>query len=214
MVEATLQEMSEKLIMGKADIVKELAQQALDAGVSAKDILNEGLVKGMAVVGEKFECNEFYLPELLVAARAMYAGLDVIRPHLSEKDKEGKGTVIIGTVKGDLHDIGKNVAAMMFEGAGFKVIDLGADVASARFLEEVRKYPTCIVGMSALLTTTMVQMRETIVALQEADLRDKVRVIIGGAPITQEFANEVGADAYAVDASTGVKKALAMVSGG
>jgi methanogenic corrinoid protein MtbC1 len=141
----------------------------------------------------------------------MYSGLDVIKPHLSDKEKSGKGTVIIGTVKGDLHDIGKNVAAMMLEGAGFNVINLGADVSPQNFLDEVRKHPNCIIGMSALLTTTMIHMRETIVALQEANLRDKVKVLIGGAPVTQEFADEIGADAFAVDAGSGVKKALSLV---
>ncbi len=211
MAQEMLQELSENLINGKADRVKELAQQALEQGIAAKEVLDNGLVKGMEIVGEKFECNDFYLPELLVAARAMYSGLEVIKPQLSESDMGGKGTLIIGTVKGDLHDIGKNVTAMMFEGAGFKVVDLGADVTPERFVEEVRKHPDCILGMSALLTTTMINMRETIVALQEANLRDKVRVIIGGAPITEEFANEIGADAYAVDASTGVKKVLAII---
>ena len=211
MAQELLQELSENLINGKADRVKELAQQALEQGIAAKEVLDNGLVKGMEIVGEKFESNEFYLPELLVAARAMYSGMEVIKPQLAESDVGGKGTLIIGTVKGDLHDIGKNVTVMMFEGAGFKVVDLGADVAPERFVEEVRKHPDCIVGMSALLTTTMIHMRETIVALQEANLRDKVRVIIGGAPITEEFANEIGADAYAVDASTGVKKVLAII---
>ncbi len=211
MAQKMLQELSENLINGKADRVKELAQQALDQGIAAKEVLDNGLVKGMEIVGEKFESNEFYLPELLVAARAMYSGMEVIKPQLAESDVGGKGTLIIGTVKGDLHDIGKNVTVMMFEGAGFKVVDLGADVTPERFVEEVRKHPDCIVGMSALLTTTMIHMRETIVALQEANLRDKVRVIIGGAPITEEFANEIGADAYAVDASTGVKKILAII---
>ena len=211
MAQELLQELSENLINGKADRVKELAQQALDQGIAAKEVLDNGLVKGMEIVGEKFESNEFYLPELLVAARAMYSGMEVIKPQLAESDVGGKGTLIIGTVKGDLHDIGKNVTVMMFEGAGFKVVDLGADVTPERFVEEVRKHPDCIVGMSALLTTTMIHMRETIVALQEANLRDKVRVIIGGAPITEEFANEIGADAYAVDASTGVKKVLAII---
>ena len=211
MAQKLLQELSENLINGKADRVKELAQQALDQGIAAKEVLDNGLVKGMEIVGEKFESNEFYLPELLVAARAMYSGMEVIKPQLAESDVGGKGTLIIGTVKGDLHDIGKNVTVMMFEGAGFKVVDLGADVTPERFVEEVRKHPDCIVGMSALLTTTMIHMRETIVALQEANLRDKVRVIIGGAPITEEFANEIGADAYAVDASTGVKKVLAII---
>jgi 5-methyltetrahydrofolate--homocysteine methyltransferase len=214
MTDAILAELSEGLISGKADNVKELAERALKEGVSAKEILDEGLVKGMQVVGEKFECNEFYLPELLVAARAMYSGLEVIKPHLTAEEAGGRGTVVIGTVKGDLHDIGKNVSAMMFEGAGFQVVDLGADVPPEKFLEEVRKHSPCIVGMSALLTTTMIHMRETIVALQEANLRDKVRVIIGGAPVTQEFADEIGADAFAIDASTGVKKALALISAG
>ncbi len=212
MAEAILKELSDSLVNGKANKVKELAEQALAQGVTAKDVLDEGLVKGMEVVGEKFECNEFYLPELLVAARAMYSGLDIIKPHLTEDESGSKGTVVIGTVKGDLHDIGKNVASMMLEGAGFKVVNLGADVAPEKFVEEVRKHPSCVLGMSALLTTTMIHMRETIVALQEANLRDKVKVIIGGAPVTQEFTDEIGADAYAIDASTGVKKVLALVS--
>jgi 5-methyltetrahydrofolate--homocysteine methyltransferase len=212
MAEAILKELSDSLVNGKADKVKELTEEALAQGITAKDILDEGLVKGMEVVGEKFECNEFYLPELLVAARAMYSGLDIIKPHLTEDESGGKGTVVIGTVKGDLHDIGKNVASMMLEGAGFKVVNLGADVAPEKFVEEVRKHSSCVLGMSALLTTTMIHMRETIVALQEANLRDKVKVIIGGAPVTQEFSDEIGADAYAIDASTGVKKVLALVS--
>lgn len=212
MGEGILSQLSDCLVYGKAAKVKELAEAALRQGIPAKEVLDAGLVKGMQIVGEKFECNEFYLPELLVAARAMYSGLDVIRPHLTEDESGGKGTVIIGTVKGDLHDIGKNVAAMMLEGAGFRVVNLGADVPPAKFVEEVRKHEKCIVGMSALLTTTMIHMRETVVALQEAGLREKVRILIGGAPVTQEFADEIGADGYAVDASNGVKRALSLMA--
>ncbi|CAA7601394.1 Cobalamin (vitamin B12)-binding domain protein [Acididesulfobacillus acetoxydans] len=200
---STFQEMAEAVISGNAKKVKEYAKQALAEGVSPQAIINDGLIAGMNVVGVRFKNNEVYVPEVLISARAMHAGMDVVKPLLSEAEVQDKGTIVVGTVKGDLHDIGKNLVRMMLEGAGYKVIDLGVDIAPDKFAQAVEEHRPQIVGLSALLTTTMVQMKNTIERLKDYP----VKVMVGGAPVTQKFADEVGADAYASDAATAVEKA-------
>ncbi len=204
---ADLNALAEFLISGNRDKVKELTQQALDEGVNPETIINEGLIAGMNVVGEKFKNNEFYVPEVLIAARAMHAGMDLVKPLLTETGVEPVGRVVIGTVKGDLHDIGKNLVQMMLEGAGFEIYDLGVDVPAEKFVETAQSQKCDIVAMSALLTTTMPAMADTIKVLEETGLRDNVKVMIGGAPVTQNYADEIGADGYAPDAASAVDKA-------
>ncbi len=199
-----LQEISEKLTKGRAADVGELTQKALDDGIDVAQVLNEGLVAGMAIIGAKFKRNEVYVPEVLIAARAMKAGMAILQPLLKESGVKPKGTICVGTVKGDLHDIGKNLVGMMLEGAGYKVVDLGVNVAPEQYVAAVRENNADAVGLSALLTTTMTSMKTIIDALSEAGCRDKVRVIVGGAPLTQNFADEIGADGYAADAATAV----------
>jgi 5-methyltetrahydrofolate--homocysteine methyltransferase len=203
---ADLQGLAEALIRGDRETVAKLTQEAVDEGVSPKQILDDGLVAGMNVVGARFKANEFYVPEVLIAARAMHAGMDILKPLLAESDVAPAGVVAIGTVKGDLHDIGKNLVAMMLEGAGFDVRDLGVDVAPERFVEEVGNGAQ-VVALSALLTTTMPSMADVINAAQEAGVRGQVKVMIGGAPVTQNYADEIGADGYAPDAASAVDKA-------
>lgn len=185
---------------------KELVERALREGMDPIKIVNEGLILGMNRVGERFRAGEMFVPEVLMSARAMHAGMDVLKPLLAGQELPTKGKVLIGTVEGDLHDIGKNLVAMMLEGAGFKVIDLGIDVKVKKFVEAVKEHNPDVVGMSALLTTTMeAGMRNTIKALEEAGLKDKVKIIVGGAPVSQDFADQIGADGYAPDAATAVK---------
>jgi len=183
-------------------------QQAMDTGLSADDILKKGLVPAMAEVGRLFEDGEYFVPEMLIAARAMQGGLDLLKPLLISEQVEPVGKVVIGTVKGDLHDIGKNLVSIMMEGAGFEIVDLGTDVPLEKFVNEVKEKKANILAMSALLTTTMTTMPAVIQALQEAGIRDSVKVMVGGAPVTQEFANQIGADGYAPDASQAARLAL------
>ena len=190
---------------GNAEDVEAGVQAALETGVSSEEILNKALIAAMDEVGQRFEAGDFFVPEMLVAARAMQAGLVVLKPHLAETSFQSAGTVAIGTVKGDLHDIGKNLVAMMLEGAGFEVIDLGTDVDPAKFAEAVRNGAN-VVGMSALLTTTMASMAQVIEAVEDVNMRDKVKIIIGGAPVTADYAEQIGADGFAADASGAVKK--------
>ncbi|MCD6574460.1 corrinoid protein [Candidatus Aerophobetes bacterium] len=206
-----LKEIAENLIQGKAPKVKELVQKAVDEGQDVQKILDEGLLTGMSVVGEKFKRNEFYVPEVLIAARAMKAGMEVLRPLLVERDIKGAGKVVLGTVRGDLHDIGKNLVGMMLEGAGFEIIDLGIDVSPERFVETAREKNADIIGLSALLTTTMPAMKEVISVLEKENLKGKIKVMIGGAPVTQDYADEIGADGYAPDAASAVDKAKELV---
>ncbi len=201
---AIYEQIAEEVVKGQAPAVKESVQQALSQNISAEDILNNGLVAGMNVVSEKFKNNEFFIPEVLVSARAMHAGLDILKPLLAEANVKAKGKVVIGTVKGDLHDIGKNIVGMMLQGAGYEIVDLGADVPKEKFIEFTQKENAQIVGMSALLTTTMIYMKEIVKALEDAGLKDKVKVIIGGAPVTQAYADQIGADGYAPDAASAV----------
>lgn len=204
-------EIRQALESGNAQAVKKLTEAALGQGASAETILNEGLIGAMSQVGEKFKKNEVYVPEVLVAARAMYAGLDVLRPILAETGAKAVGKLVIGTVKGDLHDIGKNLVRMMFEGAGFQVVDLGIDVPESKFIDAVRTEKPDFLGMSTLLTTTMPAMKATIDALKDAGLRDNVKVIVGGAPVTRNFADAIGADGYAPDASSAVELAKDLI---
>ena len=202
-----LQEIADVVINGKAKLVGGLVQEALDEGNDPNAVLNS-MIDAMGVVGERFKNNEIFVPEMLVAARAMKKGVEVLKPHLASGSAGAAGKVIIGTVAGDLHDIGKNLVAMMIESAGFEVIDLGVDVSSDKFIEAVRSNPdTKIVACSALLTTTMPALRDTVAALNAADFRSKIKVMVGGAPITQEFADEIGADAYTPDAASAAAKA-------
>jgi 5-methyltetrahydrofolate--homocysteine methyltransferase len=194
----------EKVVSGDAEKVIELTKNALDEGIDALTILNEGLVKGMDVVGEKFKNYEVYLPGLIVASRAMKSGLNILKPMLALAKSKTSVKIALGTVRGDTHDIGKNIVAAMLEGAGFQVTDLGYDVPPERFVSAVADEDAQVIGMSALVTTNMVSMKETIDAIIEAGLRDRAKIIIGGAPVTQEFANKIGADAYAEDAAVAV----------
>ena len=198
---------------GKVDEVKQLTQGALNSGESAERVLKEGLIQGMERIGARFKNGEIYIPEVLIAARAMHAGLAVLKPILSKSSTAMTGKVVIGTVKGDLHDIGKNLVAMMLEGGGFEVTDLGTDVSPEKFVESLRQSQAQIVGMSALLTTTMGQMKATLQAMEAAGLRNKVKVLVGGAPVTERFAKEVGADGYAPDAASAVDLAKLFTRG-
>jgi 5-methyltetrahydrofolate--homocysteine methyltransferase len=206
-----LQEMASNLYNGEEEKVAELVQQALDQGMAAGEILSGGLIAGMDEVGRDFKAGDLFVPEVLIAARAMHAGMHILRPLLAESDTPTAGKYVIGTVKGDLHDIGKNLVKMMLDGAGFETIDLGTDVDAAAFVAAVREHQPNLLGMSALLTTTMVNMKATIEALEEAGLRDSVKVMIGGAPVTAAFAEQVGADAYAPDAASAVDTARSLV---
>ncbi|MDW7680651.1 MAG: corrinoid protein [bacterium] len=201
---SNLKSLSESLINGKADEVRRLTQEAIEARMSPQQILNDGLVLGMAEVGRRFKNNEFYVPEVLIAARAMKAGMEILKPLLSDAGVKPAAKILLGTVKGDLHDIGKNLVGMMLEGGGFEVVDLGVDVSPEKYIDAVRNNEVQVLGMSALLTTTMVNMKETISALKNANVRDQVKVIIGGAPVTDQYATEIGADGYAADAASAV----------
>jgi len=204
MSEAILEQITENLIKGQAPAVKALVQQAIDAGIGAEAILNQGLVAGMSVIGDRFKRNEVYIPEVLIAARAMNAGMELVKPLLKQQGVKAKGTVCCATVKGDLHDIGKNLVCMMLEGAGYDVVDLGVNCDAEKFIKAVQEHKADAIGMSALLTTTMTNMKTTIDAFVEAGMRDKVKIIVGGAPLTQNFSDEIGADGYAPDAASAV----------
>ena len=200
---ADLNQISELLQKGKAKDVERLVREALDEGVAVKEILEKGLISGMSIIGEKFKNNQVYVPEVLIAARAMNKGMAILEPAMVKAGVEPLGTVVMGTVKGDLHDIGKNLVCMMFKGAGFKVVDLGTDVSPEKFVSAAKDSDACIVGLSALLTTTMPAMRDCIEALKAAG--SPAKVMIGGAPVTQAFADEIGASAYTADAATAVE---------
>jgi 5-methyltetrahydrofolate--homocysteine methyltransferase len=191
----------EGILKGNMKAVEDATKTGLGEGVPAGELLNEAMIPAMAEVGRLFEANEYYVPEMLIAARAMKAGLALLRPELVKEDVKPKGKVVLGTVKGDLHDIGKNLVSIMVEGAGFEVIDLGVDVSPEAFVGAARDNDADAIGLSALLTTTMPSMRGTVEALEEAGMRDRVKVIIGGAPVTQKYADEIGADGYGRDAA-------------
>jgi len=207
-----LNTVSEALQRGAADKVSELVKKALEENITPKKVLEEGLIKGMSVIGVKFKNNEVYVPEVLIAARAMNAGMDILKPKLTETGVKNIGKIIIGTVSGDLHDIGKNLVRMMLEGAGFEVIDLGTDVTANQFVNAIKEHQPNILCMSALLTTTMVNMAEVIKAIETAGLREQVKVMIGGAPITQNYAEQITADGYSPDAATAVDDAKAFIA--
>jgi 5-methyltetrahydrofolate--homocysteine methyltransferase len=208
---ADLKQLSEALQKGDMEGVKKYTAKALDDGFSPQETLSDGLIAGMDIVGAKFKANEIFLPEVLVVARAMHSGLDILKPKLAETGAKPAGTVVLGTVKGDLHDIGKNLVGMMLRGGGFEVKDLGIDVSTERFVEAASEEGINIVAMSALLSTTMPKLRETVDALNKAGLIGKVKIMIGGAPVTQKYADEIGADGYAPDAASAVDKARELV---
>lgn len=202
-----LKQIYDYTVVGNASKVKELSQQALAEGIAPGEIITKYLIPAMAEVGDRFERNEFYVPELLIAARAMQGALAILKPLLAETDLKPTGRVVIGTVKGDLHDIGKNLVSMMLQGAGFEIIDLGVDVTPDKFVDAIKQKNAQVVALSALLTTTMPSMKNTVDALKAAGVRDQVKVVIGGAPVTQRYADEIGADGYAPDANSAVRKA-------
>ena len=203
-----LVEISENLQKGKSKIVKELVEKALAEGIAAEEILNEGLLSGMGIVGEKFKNNEVFVPEVLVAARAMNAGTQILKPYLLEAGVKATGKVCIGTVHGDLHDIGKNLVKLMMEGKGLEVVDLGTDVTPETFVQTAIEQNCQIICCSALLTTTMPVMADVVKAAEAAGIRDKVKIMIGGAPVSEEFCKKIGADCYNVDAASAADSAV------
>ena len=204
---AIIQEISEYLQKGRAKNVKALVQQALDEGMDPKQILNEGLLDGMMIIGGKFKRNEIFVPEVLVAARALNAGLNILEPKLVEVGNEPVGRAVVGTVRGDLHDIGKNLVVMMLKGAGFEICDMGVDVAPEAFIDKAEEIHADVICMSALLTTTMTNMEDVITELKNRTLRDKYIVMVGGAPVNDSFAQQIGADYYTPDAATAAEVA-------
>lgn len=205
-----LNEISSWLQQGRAPKVKACVQQALDEGIPAGEILEQGLLDGMNIIGQKFKNNEVFVPEVLIAARAMTKGIEVLRPHLVADGVEEKGTVVIGTVKGDLHDIGKNLVKMMMEGKGLEVVDLGTDVAPETYVQTAVEQGCQIICCSALLTTTMGMMEEVVKKAEEAGIRDKVKIMVGGAPVTEAFCEQIGADKYTADAASAADAAVAL----
>ncbi|HHY30986.1 MAG TPA: cobalamin-binding protein [Syntrophaceticus sp.] len=206
-----LEKIVECVLGAEMDKVESLVKEGLAEGTDPSVLLKEGLIKGMDVIGEQFENGDLFLPEMLAAAMTMKAGVEILKPHLAGGDSKAAGIVVIGTVQGDIHDIGKNLVAMMLEGAGFEVADVGIDVPPEDFVKAVEEKKPQVVGLSALLTNTMPAVKMTIDALQEAGLRDQVKIMIGGAPVTQEFADEVGADGYASDAAGAVNIARGFI---
>ena len=209
---STLIEISEALQKGRAKQVKTLVPQALEEGIPAQQILEDGLLAGMGIIGEKFKNNEVFVPEVLVAARAMNVGAELLKPYLTEAGVEPKGRVCLGTVKGDLHDIGKNLVRMMFEGKGLEVIDLGVDVDAETFVQTAIDNDCQIIACSALLTTTMSAMEDVVNKVKEAGIRDKVKIMVGGAPVTDVFCKTIGADAYTPDAASAAEKAVELLA--
>ncbi len=207
------EQLTQALIAGNGETVNALTSALLASGASAREILDEALLPGMEVVGERMRKGECFIPEVLLSARTMQGALDLLKPHLGEGESAGLGTIVIGTVEGDLHDIGKNLVAMLLQGAGFTVVNLGTGVTTTAFVAAVKEHSPVIVGMSALLTTTLPHMAETIAALKDAGLRDSVKIMIGGAPVTQAFADELGADGYGANAGMAVERAKALATG-
>lgn len=205
-------EISAVLQKGQLSQVTELVQNALDAGQSAQDILDNGLLAGMSIIGDKFKRNEVFVPEVLIAARAMNAGVDILKPHLAEGNTEKKGTVVLGTVKGDLHDIGKNLVKIMMEGHGLEVIDLGTNVAAEVFVDKAVETGANVIACSALLTTTMAEMEQVVKAVAAKGIQSDVKVMIGGAPLTEEFCKSIGADVYSADAASAAEMAVQLCS--
>jgi len=203
--------MSEAVIAADTGTVNKLVEEALGNGIEAKKVLDNGLIPGMDVVGQRMKTGEMFIPEVLRSAKVMQAAMELLRPHMSEEDSLGLGTFVIGTVEGDLHDIGKNLVSMMLQGAGFTVVDLGTSVKPQDFVNAVKEHKATFVGMSALLTTTMPKMGETVKALKEAGIRDQVKIMAGGAPVTDKFVEEIGADAYGANAGSATEKAKELI---
>ena len=203
----------EAILYGNKDVAAEVTRVALAQGDDPQELIDTGMIPAMREAGQRFEDEEFFVPELLLAARAMKSALELLKPHLVKAGAEPRGCVVIGTVKGDLHDIGKNLVSSLLEGAGFRVVDLGTDVAPERFAQAVQENDAGLIGLSALLTVTMPAMQATIEALQKAGVRDRVKVLVGGAPLTEEYARQIGADAYADNASAAVRLAEQLVGG-
>ncbi|MBU0515310.1 MAG: corrinoid protein [Proteobacteria bacterium] len=212
MEEEVLAQIASSLIKGQAPRVQELVQSCLDQGVAPETIMDQGLVSAMSLIGRRFKKGEIYMPEVMIAARAMNAGLAILDPVLSQSDVEPRGRLLLGTVRADLHDVGKNMVSMMFRGAGFEVIDLGVDVPEARFVEAMTEHSLDVVGLSALLTMTIPQLKSTIEAIVAAGLRDRAIVMVGGAPVTEAYALEIGADGWAPDAASAVDRALELMA--
>jgi 5-methyltetrahydrofolate--homocysteine methyltransferase len=206
-----LADIEQAVMGGNMAKAKEYTEQAIAAGLDVAEILNDGLIAGMNIMGGRFKLNQVFIPEVLIAARAMHAGMDVLKPLIAKAGIKEVGTIVMGTVKDDLHDIGKDLVIMMWEGAGFKVIDLGIDVPAAKFIQAIEEHNPDIVGLSALLTTTMEQMRLTVEQLQA--YRSRVKIMVGGAPVTQKFADAIGADSYAPDGGTAIEKAKQLIIG-
>lgn len=206
-----IHEIHEGVLDGNQEIVIEKVKQAIDSGLTAEEILNQAMIEAMSEAGSLFEEGEFFVPELLVAARAMQSGMELLKPLLTRDNVKAKGTVLAGTVKGDMHDIGKNLVCMMLEGSGFEIIDLGTDVDPQIFVQTIQEKHVDIVAMSALLTTTMANMKTTIDALTGAGVRERVKVMVGGAPVSHDFASKIGADGYAADASQAVRLAQSLL---
>ncbi len=205
---ADFEAMGNAVIAGDFNKVAEMTQQAIDEGVAPADIINQGLIKGMNVVGVRFKAGDMYVPEVMMAARAMKSGMELVKPLIAESEMPTSGKVVLGTVAGDLHDIGKNLVGMMMESAGMTVVNMGVDVSAEKFAEAVREHKPEVLALSALLTTTMLAMKDTIEVLQEEGLRDSVKVIVGGAPVTADFSDEIGADGWAPDAASAKDLAL------
>ncbi len=207
-----LQELADHLINGYTDRVAAVTQELLDKGATPQTILNDGLIAGMSVVGERMRTGEMYLPEVLQSASAMHVSLKILKPHLAKDGVESRGKILMGTVKGDMHDIGKNLVGIMLEGAGFEIIDLGLNVQPQKFVEAIQTHQPSIIGLSAMLTTTMLNMKTAIEAIANAGLRSKVKILVGGAPVSQKFADDIGADAYARDAVKAVDKVKELIA--
>jgi 5-methyltetrahydrofolate--homocysteine methyltransferase len=206
------EDIQEMVITGNAKGAESWTNEALEAGIAPKDIIDQGLIIGMDEVGRRFKAEEYYMPEVLISARAMTTSMNIVRPLIAASDTTSRGSIVIGTVHGDLHDIGKNLVRMMFEGAGFDVRDLGVDVTPEAFVKAVEEQPTDIVCLSALLTTTMDMMGKIVEALENAELRSEIKVMVGGAPLSDAFANKIGADAYAPDAAAAVETATQLIT--
>ena len=209
---SNIQDLTKAVIKGDEDKIKLLILELLHAGIPAKKIMNDGLIEGMNIVGNKMETEEMFIPEVLMSAKAMGSGVEILKPQLTEEENVASGIMVLGTVQGDLHDIGKNLVKMLMEGAGFSVIDLGTDVAPATFVEAIKEHNADVVGMSALITTTMSKMKETLEAIELAGVRDQVKVLVGGAPVTENYAKEIGADGYGYDAGSAVRIAKAFTT--
>lgn len=201
---ANFEELSKSVISGNLAKVKKQTQALIDEGVAPLDIINQGLIAGMTVVGARFKNGEMFVPEVLVAARSMTAGIELVKPLITDENMPSAGKVLLGTVKGDLHDIGKNLVGMMLESRGYTVVNIGMDISPERFVQELRTHNPDVLGMCALLTTTMLHMKDTIELMKEEGIRDQVKVVVGGAPLSQDFADEAGADGYAPDAASAV----------